>query len=177
MFQITNENVQIWTLYATVGIAIIGFLFNIFSLWQTKKATEDMAKPFVNVYVDRYAVKSQEKIYVIKNFGQTPAYIDDIQLIDGELDELNQKRLFQSLIGNMLAPNQRLTSSIHPHFNSVGVIKITYHDRRKNKYSDKFKLDTSMATDLYYSVSESNKAEEIPSAIRQSTMALLRDLR
>ncbi|WP_156009577.1 hypothetical protein [Streptococcus ruminantium] len=177
MLQITNENVQIWTLYATVIIAIIGFILNTFSLWQAKKATEDMAKPFVNIYVDRYAVKSQEKIYVIKNFGQTPAYIDSIELIEGELDELNQKKLFQSLVGNMLAPNQRLTSSIHPHFNSTGTIKITYHDQRKRKYSDTFKLDTKMVKDLFYSVNESNKSDEIPTAIRQSTMALLRDLK
>lgn len=136
-----------------------------------------MSKPFINIYVDRYAVKSQDKMYVIKNFGQTPAYIDKIELIDGELDELNQKRLFQSLVGNMLAPNQKLTSSIHPHFNSAGKIKITYHDQRKRKYSDTFKLDTRVVKDFYYTVNETDTSDEIPTAIRQSTMALLRDLR
>lgn len=119
MPQITELDVQLWTLYTTAVIALIGFVFNVISLWQTKRATEDMSKPFINIYVDRYAVKSQEKMYVIKNFGQTPAYIDKIELIDGELDELNKKRLFQSLVGNMLAPNQRLTSAIHPDFNSL----------------------------------------------------------
>ncbi|HEM3577543.1 TPA: hypothetical protein U1C15_001184 [Streptococcus suis] len=177
MPQITELDVQLWTLYATAVIALIGFVFNVISLWQTKRATEDMSKPFINIYVDRYAVKSQEKMYVIKNFGQTPAYIDKIELIDGELDELNQKRLFQSLVGNMLAPNQRLTSSIHSDFNSVGTVRITYHDQRKRKYSDTFKLDTRMVKDFYYSLTEKNKSDEIPTAIRQSTMALLRDLK
>ena len=32
MPQITNDNVQIWTLYITVIIAVIGFVFNTISL-------------------------------------------------------------------------------------------------------------------------------------------------
>lgn len=177
MLSVTNENVQIVTLYATVVIALVGFVFNVISLWQTKKATEDMAKPYVNIYVDRYMVKTQEKMYVIKNFGQTPAYIDSIELLEGKLDESNNKRLFQSLVGNMLAPSQKLTSSIGSNFNSEGVVKITYHDKKNRQYSDIFKLDTSMVSDLFYTVEEMSKSNEVPTAIRQSTMALLRDLK
>ena len=53
MSPITNENVQIWTLYVTVIIAVIGFILNTISLWQTKKATEDMAKQ-INVFYHVY---------------------------------------------------------------------------------------------------------------------------
>lgn len=116
-------------------------------------------------------------MYVIKNFGQTPAYIDSIELLEGKLDESNNKRLFQSLVGNMLAPSQKLTSSIGSNFNSEGVVKITYHDKKNRQYSDIFKLDTSMVSDLFYTVEEMSKSNEVPTAIRQSTMALLRDLK
>jgi len=173
---ITNENVQIWTLYATVAISIIGFFFNILSLWQTRKATEDMAKPYINVYVDAYAVKSQQRVYVFKNFGQTPAYIQNIE-IDGELDELNSKHRFQSLIGNMIAPGQKLTSSIHPNYKGSIVLKITYADSKKRSYTEQFILDARLAADMLYTINESNKSDEVPTAIRQSIMALLRDLR
>ncbi len=173
---ITNDNVQIWTLYVTVTISIIGFIFNTISLWQTKKATEDMAKPYINVYIDAYAVKLQQRVYTFKNFGQTPAYIEDIE-IEGDLDQLNDKHRFKSLIGNMIAPGQKLTSSIHNDYKGIVTLKITYSDSKKRKYSDKFKLDTGLVANMLYTVNESNKSDEIPSAIRQSTMALLRDLR
>ncbi|WP_117276491.1 hypothetical protein [Streptococcus intermedius] len=173
---ITNENVQIWTLYATVVISVIGFFFNTLSLWQTRKATEDMAKPYINVYVDAYAVKSQQRVYVFKNFGHTPAYIKNI-VIDGELDELNSKHRFQSLIGNMIAPGQKLTSSIHPNYKGNIVLKITYTDSKKRNYTDQFTLNSRLAADMLYTVNETNTSNATATAIRQSTMALLRDLR
>ena len=176
MPQITNDNVQIWTLYVTVIIAIIGFILNTISLWQTKKATEDMAKPYINVYVDVYAVKNQQRAYVFKNFGQTPAYIDNIQ-IDGELDSLNSMHRFGSLIGNMIAPGQKFTSSIHPDYKGRIVITIAYSDTKKHRYTDKFVLDANLASSMLYTVNESNNSDSPATAIRQSTMALLRDLR
>ncbi|MGT2964165.1 hypothetical protein [Streptococcus acidominimus] len=176
MPNITNDNVQIWTLYVTVAISLIGFLFNVISLWQTKKATEDMAKPYVNLYVEGIAVKSLNKVYVIKNFGQTPAYITSIKVISGRLDEFNDRRLFQSLIGNMIAPGQKLTSSIHPYHKESATVEIKYKDTHGKKYSDIFTLNPSMLKDFAYTVNESNKQNEIPATIRQSTMALLRDL-
>lgn len=176
MSPITNENVQIWTLYTTVIIAVIGFILNTISLWQTKKATEDMAKPYINVYVDAYAVKNQQRTYVFKNFGQTPAYIDNIQ-IDGELDSLNSIHRFGSLIGNMIAPGQKFTSSIQDGYKGRITLTITYSDNKKHKYTDKFVLDATLASAMFYTVNESDNIDSPATAIRQSTMALLRDLR
>lgn len=158
MPQITNDNVQIWTLYITVIIAVIGFVFNTISLWQTKKATEDMAKPYINVYVDVYAVKNQQRTFVFKNFGQTPAYIDNIQ-IDGELDPLNSVHRFNSLIGNMIAPGQKFTSSIDPDYKGRITLTITYSDSKKHKYINKFVLDATLASAMFYTVNESNKSD------------------
>lgn len=176
MPQITEENVQIWTLYVTVVIALVGFIFNAISLWQTKRATEDMARPYVNFYVDAIAVKEQQRVFVIKNFGNTPAYITKIEVI-GALDEINEKYRFQSLVGNMLAPGQKITSSMHRDYRGTVTVKISYKDQQNRTYKGQFRLDTSMTADFLYTVNESNKSDQIPSAIRQSTMALLRDLR
>lgn len=175
MLFITNENVQVVTLYVTVVIALVGFVFNVISLWQTKKAAEDMAKPYVNVYVDAYAVKSQVRVYVFKNFGQTPAYIEKIS-VKGNIDTTN-KYHFQSLVGNMLAPNQKITSSIQPDFKGKCEISITYKDIHNNIFDHSYTLDTQIFEDFVYTLNESNKSNEIPTAIRQSTMALLRDLK
>ena len=112
-----------------------------------------MAKPYINVYVDAYAVKNQQRTYVFKNFGQTPAYIDNIQ-IDGELDSLNSMHRFNSLIGNMIAPGQKITSSIHPDYKGRIVITIAYSDTKKRKYTDNFVLDANLASSMLYTVNE-----------------------
>lgn len=174
--QLTELEIQLWTLYATVIIAILGFIFNIISLWQTKRATEDMAKPYVNVYVDAYAIKSDCRVYVFKNFGNSPAYIDKIET-SGILDENHRKLKFQSLVGNMLAPGQSITSVIQKDFHGTVNITIEYHDQHRKKYKDTFKLDPNIFVSLLYQVPDTSNENDTASAIRQSTAALLRDMK
>lgn len=118
----TELEVQTWTLYTTVVIAIVGFFFNIVSLHRTKRAEEDMARPYVNVFVDLFEIKDRQRVYVIKNFGKTPAYITDITVI-GNLGIYNQHN-FKSLIGNMIAPGQ----------NSLLILKMILKDHRKSRF-------------------------------------------
>ena len=99
-----------------------------------------------------------------KNFGKTPAYIDNIQ-IDGELDSLNSIHRFGSLIGNMIAPGQKFTSSIQEGYKGQITLTITYSDRRKNKYTDKFVLDATVASAMLYTVNESNNSDSPATAI------------
>lgn len=172
---INEVTVQLWTLYVTVAIALVGFAFNVVALWQTKKATEDLAKPYINVYLDAYAVKDQHRVYVFKNFGQTPAYITNIA-VAGAIDPFN-KYHFQSLVGNMLAPGQKITSAIHRNFKGIATITISYKDQHGKQYSGTFKLDSQQFEDFAYTINESNTSDSTASAIRQSTMSLLRELR
>ncbi|WP_155963484.1 hypothetical protein [Streptococcus ruminantium] len=173
---ITEATIQLWTLYITVAIALIGFVFNVISLWQTKKATEDMAKPYVNIFVDAYAIKSDYRVYVFKNFGNSPAYIDKIE-VKGNLDKNHRERKFQSLVGNMLAPNQSITSVIQKDFHDTVTINIEYHDQHKKKYKDSFELDPDIFVSLLYAVPDTSNENDTASAIRQSTAALLRDMK
>ena len=141
----------------------------------TKQAAEDMARPYVNVYVDIFAIKKHSRMFTFKNFGQTPAYIKSIQ-VDGYLGKHNRYQ-FQSLVGNMLAPGQKITSAIEEHFRGVGNVTVIYADVNGKEFEDTFKLDTQIFENFAYTLVESNKSDEVPSAIRQSTMALLRELR
>ena len=56
---------------------------NALSIELTKQAAEDMARPYVNVYVDIFAIKKHSRVFTFKNFGQTPAYIKSIQVNGG----------------------------------------------------------------------------------------------
>ena len=148
---------------------------NALSIELTKQAAEDMARPYVNVYVDIFAIKKHSRVFTFKNFGQTPAYIKSIQ-VNGYLGKHNRYQ-FQSLVGNMLAPGQKVTSSIEDHFKGVSNVTVIYADVNGKEFEDTFKLDTQIFENFAYTLVESNKSDEVPSAIRQSTMALLRELR
>ena len=171
----TELEVQTWTLYTTVVIALVGFFFNIVFLHRTKRAEEDMARPYVKVFVDLFEIKDRQRVYVIKNFGKTPAYITDIT-VNGDLGIYNQHN-FKSLIGNMIAPGQKFTSNIEDDFKGSSKITISYRDNNRKVYQDTFTLDTNIGLTMSYTLNESNKTDEIPSTIRQSTMALLRAFR
>lgn len=43
---------------------------NALSIELTKQAAEDMARPYVNVYVDIFAIKKHSRMFTFKNFGQ-----------------------------------------------------------------------------------------------------------
>lgn len=177
-----SDWIQVIAITVSLIVGVISIYYTRIAIQQSSKANqltqqsiEDMAKPFVNVYVDAFAVKSQQRVFTFKNFGQTPAYIEKIE-INGNLDKFN-KYAFQSLVGNMLAPGQKITSYIDPAFKEKISISISYKDMNGKLYSDTFNLDPQIFEDFAYSVNESNKSDEVPTAIRQSTMALLRDLK
>ena len=177
-----SDWIQVIAVVISLVIGSIGIVTSAIAIRQsaianelTKRAAEDMARPYVNVYVDIFAVKKHSRVYTFKNFGQTPAYIKAIQ-VDNYLGKHNRYQ-FQSLVGNMLAPGQKITSSIEDHFKGVGRVTVTYSDVNGKEFEDTFKLDTQIFEDFAYTVVESNKTNEVPSAIRQSTMALLRELK
>lgn len=94
-----------------------------------------------------------------------------------QLWTLYNRYRFQSLVGNMLAPGQKLTSAIDSEYQGTASVNIEYTDQYGRNYSDTFQLNPRLSEDFAYTVNESNRSDTAPSAIRQSTMALLRDLR
>ncbi|QBX25400.1 hypothetical protein Javan254_0045 [Streptococcus phage Javan254] len=135
-----------------------------------------MAKPYINVFIDVYAIKSDYRVYVFKNFGNSPAYIDKIEVL-GELDTVHQKLKFQSLVGNMIAPGQSITSTIERGYHGIATLHIKYHDQHNNDYKASFRLDADAFNTLTYIVPDTSNSDDVASAIRQSTAALIRDMK
>ena len=169
-----------WIQLAAVVVALAIGIVSIWQSWkaikQTQIAMADMARPYINVYVDALAIKHQQRFYVIKNFGQSPAYITSLQFT-GALDDRNSERQMQSLVGNMLAPGQKMTTRLDEHYKGIVNVKVSYQDPQGKTYQDTFKLDSMAFSDFAYSAQSSKEDGRIPNATRQSTMALLRDLR
>lgn len=173
----TEIDVALWTLYATVIFGIITFIFNTISVRQTAKAQKDMARPYLNLYVDIAAVKDHQRFFVLKNFGTTPAYIRSIKLFNrSTLTDTKDQNPFKSLNGNMIAPGQKVTSFIARNLKDSYIAEIIYYDKDGKIYREKFKLNTMAFATLSYSSHNSGKNESA-TAIRQSTLALIRELK
>lgn len=173
---ITEVNVALWTLYATIIIGVITFIFNTISIRQTAKAQKDMARPYLNIYVDIAAVKDHQRFFVLKNFGTTPAYIKSITFRN--LSETKAINPFKSLeeSESMIAPGQKVTSYIARDVKESYEAVIIYKDQNKKEYSETFNLNTMAFASLTYSYHNSGKDEQA-NAIRESTLALIRELK
>ena len=77
----------------------------------------------------------------------------------------------------MLAPGQKITSTIDKEFKGSSEITVHYKDVNEKIYVDTFNLDTQIFDDFAFRTSEASNSNETASAIRQSTMALLRELK
>ena len=177
-----SDLIQLISIVVSTLTGIIGIILSVKAIRQTnvannltRQSAEDMARPYVNIFVDAFSVKSQDKVYVIKNFGNSPAYITSIS-VNGELGEINRYH-FQSLVNNMLAPGQKITSTIDKDFKGCSEITVHYRDVNKKVYQDTFNLDTQIFDDFAFRTTEASNSNETASAIRQSTMALLRELK
>lgn len=177
-----SDSIQLLSIIVSTITSIVGIFISVKAIKQTnvannltRQSAEDMARPYVNIFVDAFSVKSQDRVYVIKNFGNSPAYITSIS-VNGELGKTNEHH-FQSLVNNMLAPGQKVTSTIDKDFKGCSEITVHYRDVNKKVYQDTFNLDTQIFEDFAYRTTEASDSKEMASAIRQSTMALLRELK
>ena len=80
-----SDLIQLISIGTSTLTSIIGIILSVKAIRQTnvannltRQSAEDMARPYVNIFVDAFSVKSQDKVYVIKNFGKSPAYITSI---------------------------------------------------------------------------------------------------
>lgn len=177
-----SDLIQLISIGVSTLTSVIGISLSVKAIRQTnvannltRQSAEDMARPYVNIFVDAFSVKTEERVYVIKNFGSSPAYIISI-LVNGDIGNLNRKH-FQSLVNNMLAPGQKKTSTIDKEFKGSSEITVHYKDVNEKIYVDTFKLDTQIFEDFAFRTIEASKSEKTASAIRQSTLALLRELK
>ena len=127
-------------------LAVISLLGIIFTLWQNNKMLENSTRPYITIYFDYSQMGSPIGYFVIKNFGNSPAIIDALSY-NQPIKELpvslsNVPAIFDGLIGNSVAPNQKFLAPFHIHEYPRGnaVIDITYHAGKK-KYSEHIEIN------------------------------------
>lgn len=121
--------------------ATIGIIASLIALWQSKKSIKlteksirEANRPVVAVYLEYSQVISTPKEYlVIKNFGNTPATIDLVEL-DTKINIIKDGEIFTQSVPFILAPKQSFSTVLRVDvFDSQQAeqninVKINYHD-------------------------------------------------
>ena len=134
--------VQIVTAVASAATAIVSAFIAYKTLKATHRSIDEANRPYVVVYVDTIFLGSPRSDYlIIKNFGQSGAVIDSLE-ISPSYEEYGVRPAFlNSLKNSFIAPNQSFTSSLTDE-KRVGTttFKIKYHDGNKT-YEQSFSID------------------------------------
>ena len=135
-----------------VGMILSGFIslaaliVSILTLRQNNKMLEESSRPVVSVYFDYSQMGQPTGYFVIKNFGASAAtilainYNDPIKTHPTSL--ANLPAIFDSLIGNTIAPNQKILApfKLYEYHGGPAVFDITYKSSA-HTYFEHFIID------------------------------------
>lgn len=166
--------------------ATIGIIASLIALWQSKKSIKlteksirEANRPVVAVYLEYSQVISTPKEYlVIKNFGNTPATIDLVEL-DTKINIIKDGEIFTQSVPFILAPKQGFSTVLRVDvFDSQQAeqninVKINYHDSIQ-QYSDTFNLNQNLVKDMRFSKTKPSKNSTVQQVLSQTTEEIIR---
>ena len=105
-----SDIINLFAATTSLITSIIALYFSYKALMQNNKMIEESSRPYISIYVESITLCEQTSFFVIKNFGNTPAYINDFKY-DPILKELKQEPAlindqFDYVKGITLAPGQ-----------------------------------------------------------------------
>ena len=156
-----------------IVISLISVIISSLSLYQTKKSIYNSSKPYVVPYIETIHGLNFQKNLTIKNFGKTPARILELTFHTA-LDELNSNLQMKSIVGSIIAPNQKFSTNIHPSFKENVKLILKYKDQLGKITVLEETLKTNVSESLLFSTgSHPNNTSDIVKAIRESAITLI----
>lgn len=176
-----------------IASIITGSLLSIISLWiavkslkQSQKSIElaelsieESNRPYVVVYRDFVQILNTAHEYlVIKNFGNTGATIDSLEISPPYSDSDVHFDNFKNINNTFIAPRQSINSAVFANSANnrrTGITKISikYHTDHKT-YSDVFCINEDIMRDIIISKTNPAKSKTIEEVIVKSAEELLR---
>lgn len=95
-----SDIINIISIIASLIPSIVAIVISIKSLRQNNKMIEASSRPYISIYVESITLCEQTSFFVIKNFGNTPAYINDFQY-DPILKKRNKVKLQMLSMNNL----------------------------------------------------------------------------
>lgn len=174
-----------WDDWIQLLVPIVGVILSTIAILQSKKSIEltkisihEANRPMVVVYLDYvYTYSSLKEYLVIKNFGETFATIDRIDM-DSEIKIIKDGNIFSQSLPFILAPTQSFSTVIRSNvFNdstekSIQVV-IQYHDKIA-KYTDTFNLNQHLVKDMRLSKTAPSKNASIQKVVSYVAEEIMR---
>ena len=110
MTLLPSDYTQIIGIGVSLLTSIIAMIVSVMTLRQNSKMIESTSRPYVTIYIDSVTICEQQSYFVIKNFGQSAAYITDF-IYPSKLDETAQahklmNEAFSCVKDSLIAPGQ-----------------------------------------------------------------------
>ncbi|WP_338351441.1 hypothetical protein [Enterococcus faecalis] len=144
---------------------VASFSLSAVAIWQSRKSIKlteqsiiDSNKPYVVCYLAMTDVGFFEKYFVIKNFGNTPAKIIEIQS-SAKISSVGSNLYLQSLTNTIIAPSQKFVTAFNSEYkkNELIEVKIVFEDYSGNRYNETFLLNPDFSADIAYHRNNSTK--------------------
>lgn len=163
-----------------IFVSIISLSIAISSLYQSKKSIQltessilNANRPYIMIYMETLDTVYFEKYMVIKNFGKSAAKILDLSFTS-KLDFNNDAYQLKSLVEGLIAPNQKLTTTIEPNFKEEITGKIKYQSMEGIVYEEDFKIKTDMSSQLKWSSKKNSSDSDEATAIKQASQNIVK---
>lgn len=139
-----------------VFVSVVALILSYVAIRQTKKSIQEANRPYVVAYFTSIKVTATEQIViVIRNYGQTGANIDSIEISPdithkNELGFLNNAvkgNPFKNIRNHFLAPGQSIKALVGSQGDGMmnivesRKIIINYHDSSSKKYKELLEFD------------------------------------
>lgn len=70
-----SDIIEIISIIVSTFTSIVAIFVSVKALKQNNKMLEESTRPYVSIYVESITLCEQSSFFVIKNFGNTPAYM------------------------------------------------------------------------------------------------------
>lgn len=161
-------------------VSIISLNIALGSMYQSKKSIQltessilNVNRPYVMIYIETLDTVYFEKYIVIKNFGKSAAKIIDLNFTS-KLDSNNDTYQMKSLVGGIIAPNQKYTTTMDSSFNEEVTGRIRYQSMENFIYEEDFSIKTDMSSQLLWSNRNNNKDGDEAAAIKQASQNIIK---
>ena len=181
-----SDIIEIVSIIVSTILAIISLSIAIKSLKQSQKSIElaelsieESNRPYVVVYRDFIQVLNTAHEYlVVKNFGNTGAIIESLEISPPYDDSDVNFDDFKNLQHTFIAPHQSISSVVFAdsaNNKRTGITEISIKYRTTHKsYSDIFRINENIMSDIIVAKTNPAKSKTMEEILVKSTEELLR---
>lgn len=143
-----SDIIQLIGIIVSFFTSIVAITISFKTLRQNSKIIEETTRPYISIYFDYTQMGEPTGYFVVKNFGSTTAIIDSLiynePIANHPVSFSNLPSIFNGLIGNGIAPNQKflVPFKLNEYIGGDSVFEISYHTGKKN-YSERFVICVS----------------------------------